>query len=165
MYNARPADDTHRFQSRENQIMIRFTTVATFLFVVVALSQVPGVAAETNRLKVLIVTGFDVASHVWEESARMNQAILEKTGHFEVTVSTDKEIFASPKLGDYQVVVLNYGFWEENDPSQPAKDGLLEYVKNGGNVVALHFACSSFQDWDGSRLEKRDWRSRPIRRI
>jgi type 1 glutamine amidotransferase len=57
-------------------------------------------------------------------------------------------VFASPSLGDNQVVLLNFGFWKEADPSDAAKAGLLKYVKGGGNVVAQHFACSAFQDWD-----------------
>jgi hypothetical protein len=129
-------------------MITRWKTIAACLFVMVACAQVRGVAAEPNRLKVLLVTGFDVESHVWEESARMNQAILQETGRFDVTLSTDKEVFASPQLGDYQAIVLNYGFWDEADPSEQAKAGLLNYVRNGGNVVALHFACSSFQDWN-----------------
>ncbi|RIK78008.1 MAG: hypothetical protein DCC68_16185 [Planctomycetota bacterium] len=100
-----------------------------------------------EKVKVLIVTGFDVDSHKWEESARSNQAILQKSDRFEVAISTDKEVFASPKLGDYDVLILNFGFWSEKDPSDKAKAGLLDYVKGGGNVVALHFACSAFQDW------------------
>ena len=101
-----------------------------------------------KKIKVLIVTGFDVGSHKWKESSELNKKILEKTGRFDVTVTQDKEVFASPTLSDYGVVVLNYGFWKEADPSKEAKDGFLKFVKGGGNVVALHFACSSFQDWD-----------------
>jgi type 1 glutamine amidotransferase len=100
-----------------------------------------------EKLKVLIVTGFDVGSHKWEESAKLNQAILNESDRFDVDISTDKEVFASPKLSDYDVLVLNFGFWKEPDPSDKAKQGLLTYVKQGGGLVALHFACSSFQDW------------------
>lgn len=101
-----------------------------------------------KKIKVLIVTGFDVGSHKWKESTELVRKILDKTGRFDVTVSKDKEVFASRSLADYGVVVLSYGFWKEADPSKDAKAGFLKYVKNGGNVVALHFACSSFQDWD-----------------
>ena len=104
-------------------------------------------SAGAEKVKVLIVSGFDVPAHQWEESAKLNQSILQRSDRFDVTISTDKEIFASPKLNDYHVLVLNYGFWNEPDPSEAAKAGLLKYVKEGGNVVALHFACSSFQDW------------------
>jgi type 1 glutamine amidotransferase len=100
-----------------------------------------------EKVKVLIVTGFDAGAHKWEESAKLNQAILQKSDRFEVALSTDKEVFASPKLRDYHVLVLNFGFWNEPDPSEKAKAGLIDYVKGGGNIVALHFACSSFQGW------------------
>jgi type 1 glutamine amidotransferase len=100
-----------------------------------------------EKVKVLIVTGFDAGAHKWEESAKLNQSILQTSDRFEVAMSTDKEIFASPKLSDYDVLVLNFGFWNEPDPSETSKAGLLNYVKGGGNIVALHFACSAFQNW------------------
>ena len=120
---------------------------ALSLFVIpIAVSGGNADAAE-KKIKALIVTGFDVASHKWEESSRAVHAILEESGRFDVSVSTDKEVFASPSLKDYDVVILSYGFWKEAEPGEQAKSGLLDYVSNGGNVVALHFACSSFQDW------------------
>lgn len=103
--------------------------------------------AAAEKLQVLVVTGFDVGSHKWEESTKLIQSILEKTGRFDVTVSRDKEVFATD-LSSYRAIVLSYGFWKEKDPSDKAKAGLLAYAKGGGNVVALHFACSSFQGWD-----------------
>lgn len=103
---------------------------------------------ESDKIDVLVVTGFDVDSHKWRESTKLIQGILEETGRFDVSVSADKEVFGSTSLDDYQAVILNYGFWAEPEPSEKAKVGLLEYVKDGGNVVALHFACSSFQDWN-----------------
>lgn len=122
--------------------VFRFCVLSLFLLIA------GNVHAASEKVKVLIVTGFDVPSHNWEESTKMVRGILEDCGRFDVTVSTDKEVFASPKLSGYGVVVLNYGFWNEPEPSEEAKSGLLNYVKEGGNVVALHFACSAFQDWD-----------------
>ncbi len=119
----------------------------TLLFGLVVLLLTGQFAAGAEKAKVLIVTGFDVDSHKWEESAELNQLILRESGRFDVSITADKEIFASPDLKDYDVLVLNFGFWTEPDPSEKAKAGLLDYVRNGGNVVALHFACSSFQDW------------------
>ena len=117
-----------------------------------------GFCNAAEKIKVLIVTGFDVGSHVWEESAKLNQSILKESGKFDVDISKDKEVFASEDLDDYDVLVLNFGFWKEPDPSEKAKDGLLNYVKDGGNVVALHFACSSFQQWkEYGELLGRTW--------
>ncbi len=114
----------------------------------VLMMSVAQVHAAPEPVNVLLVTGFDHKSHVWKESTELVEDILGQTGRFHVTVTTDKEVFASPSLSDYAAVVLCFGFWEEADPSDEAKAGLLNYVRNGGNVVALHFACSSFQDWD-----------------
>jgi type 1 glutamine amidotransferase len=114
-------------------------------------------AAAPEKARVLIVTGFDVGSHQWQESTRMIQGILEESGRFTVDVAEDKEALA--KLGDYDAVVLNYGFWKEPEPSDAAKQGLIEYVRNGGNLIALHFACSSFQEWDEyAKLLGRVWK-------
>jgi type 1 glutamine amidotransferase len=104
--------------------------------------------AESDKIDVLVVTGFDVGSHKWQESTRLIESILDESGRFDVTVSTDKEVFATLDSDKHDVVVLSYGFWKEEDPSEKAKAGLLDYVRGGGNVVALHFACSAFQDWD-----------------
>lgn len=122
-------------------------TMFALSLLVLACSFAANAKAADEKIKTLIVTGFDVDSHKWEESSRTVHAILEGSGRFDVTVSADKEVFASLDVKDYQVVVLCYGFWNEADPSEQAKSGLLNYVKNGGSIVALHFACSAFQDW------------------
>ncbi len=123
-------------------------TAIAFLVILFAAQLGDKTRANEDKLKVLIVTGFDVASHKWEESSRTISAILQESGRFDVTINPDKEVFASPTLKDYAVVVLCYGFWEEAEPSEAAKSGLLDYVKNGGSIVAMHFACSAFQDWE-----------------
>ena len=116
-------------------------TMFYILFSALTLAVVGRVDAAPEKVNVLIVTGFDVGSHKWEASTKLIESVLAKSGRFDVKVSTDKEVFASPKLSDHDVVVLSYGFWKEADPSEKAKKGLTEYVKNGGNIVALHFAC------------------------
>jgi type 1 glutamine amidotransferase len=105
-------------------------------------------AGAKAKSRVLIVTGFDVGVHKWKETTKQTQTILEKTGRYEVTVANGTKVFESPKLGDYDAILLNYGFWEEPEPSDQGKNNLLEYVKSGKGLVALHFACSSFQEWE-----------------
>lgn len=124
-----------------------FSTLGLSLLVLFTCIAGARAGEKAEKPKVLIVTGFDADAHQWEESTKLIQAILEKTGRFDLTLSTDKEIFASPKLSEYDAIVLSFGFWNEADPGDAAKSGLLDYVKNGGSVVALHFACSAFQDW------------------
>ena len=65
------------------------------LLVCVTLVTKSAEAAAPEKVKVLLVTGFDVKSHVWEESTRMVQGILQENGRFEASISTDKEVFGT----------------------------------------------------------------------
>ncbi len=103
---------------------------------------------KAEKVSVLIVTGFDVGSHKWQEASSETAAILSKSGRFDVKIAESLDVLATSALKDYDVLVLNYGFWKQGGPSDEGKAGLLNYVKGGKGVVALHFACSSFQEWD-----------------
>jgi len=119
------------------------------------------VQAQTSpqKLKVLIVTGFDVGAHDWRATTPAIRSILEDAGRFDVTVHEGVEVFESSSLGNYDAIVLNYGFWKQPDPSEQGKAGLLNYVKSGKGLVSLHFACSAFQDWSEYReLLGRVWK-------
>ncbi len=107
--------------------------------------------AKEEKIKTLIVTGFDAGAHPWRDTTHQAVATLEGAGKFEVKVAEDIGILESSSLDDYDVVVLNYGFWNEPEPSDEAKTALLNYVKSGKGLVSLHFACSSFQEWDEYR--------------
>ncbi len=101
-----------------------------------------------EKTKVLLITGFDVMpAHDWRETTRQTADVLLESGKFDVKVCEDIAILESSRLDQYDVIVLNYGFWNEPDPSDQAKTNLLNYVKSGKGLVSLHFSCSSFQDW------------------
>lgn len=125
----------------------RWSLCGAFLALVLVGTLSVGSQAQSKKLKALIVTGFDVRSHQWHATTEVARETLEKTGRFEVKVAEDVGIFESSSLKNYDVVVLNYGFWTAPDPSDKGKEGLLNYVKSGKGLVALHFACSAFQDW------------------
>lgn len=124
---------------------MRLLKLACVMFLALFVCSAACATAPPPKVKVLIVTGFDVKAHKWEEAYGDVEAILKGSPRFDVTGSKDKESFKS--LAGNDVVVLCYGFWDEPDPSDEAKKGLLDYVKNGGNLVSLHFACASFQEW------------------
>jgi type 1 glutamine amidotransferase len=114
----------------------------------------------SGKIRVLVVTGFDAASHKWRETTPLVRSVLETDDRFDVKVCEDVGIFESPSsLEQYDVVVLNYGFWDAPEPSPRAKAGLLDCVRQGKGLVSLHFACSSFQDWqEYSDLLGRVWK-------
>lgn len=99
------------------------------------------------KLRVLVVTGFDVGVHDWKTTTQQTAEILSKSGQIAVTVREGVAAFESADLASFDAIVLNYGFWTAPDPSDKGKAALLAYVKSGKGLVALHFACSSFQAW------------------
>ncbi len=127
--------------------MHRVTRIALGILLVLIVFVVP-TAEGQEKIKVLVVTGFDVGAHRWRDTTLLTVGVLEETGRFDVKVSEDVGIFESSSLDSYDVVVLNYGYWTAPDPSDKAKAALLDYVKSGKGLVSLHFSCSSFQDWE-----------------
>ncbi len=111
-----------------------------------SLSPRAGLAAD-GKIPCLLVTGHDVDSHPWRLTTPVVRKQLEDSGKFAVKVREDTSILESSKLDAYKVIVLNFGFWDVPQLSDRAKENLLNYVKNGGGLMPLHFSCSSYQDW------------------
>ena len=113
-----------------------------------SLSPRAGLAAD-GKIPCLLVTGHDVDAHPWRLTTPVVRKQLEDSGKFDVKVCEDTSILESSKLDAYKVIVLNFGFWDVPQLSDRAKENLLNYVKNGGGLMPLHFSCSSYQDWKG----------------
>ena len=97
--------------------------------------------------KVVIVTGIDYPGHKWKETAPALAGELRKDPRLTVDVVETPEFLASEKLRDYSVVVLHFMNWETPDPGEQARQNLARFVREGGGVVAVHFACGAFQGW------------------
>ncbi|MHB0959542.1 MAG: ThuA domain-containing protein [Pirellulaceae bacterium] len=105
-------------------------------------------SAEDAKIPTLIVTGHDVLpAHPWRDTTPLIRQQLEASGKFDVKVCEDTSILESSKLDAYKVIVLNFGFWDVPQLSERAQQNLLTYVRDGGGLMPLHFACSSYQDW------------------
>lgn len=106
-----------------------------------------GWSAEGETRKVVIVTGIDYPGHKWKETAPALAAELRKDSRLQVDVVEQPEFLAAEKLRQYSVVVLHFMNWETPDPGEPARQNLARFVREGGGVVAVHFACGAFQGW------------------
>lgn len=105
--------------------------------------------AEDTKIATLLVTGHDVVpAHPWRDTTPLIRQQLEASGKFDVKVCEDTSILESSTLHAYKLIVLNFGFWDVPQLSDRAKENLLTFVRNGGGLMPLHFACSSYQKWD-----------------
>ncbi|MFW6171533.1 MAG: ThuA domain-containing protein [Planctomycetota bacterium] len=110
-------------------------------------------------LRVLLVTGEDYPGHKWRETAPVLLAELYKDSRLTVDVLADLESLQSTNLDDYASVVLHFKNYDPAVPGREGFDNLANYVKEGGGLVLLHFACGAFEEFkdDFERLAGRVW--------
>ncbi len=109
------------------------------------LAAIPG--CKTNQNRALIVTG--QGTYNWEASYPVLKTILDETGLFKTDVVITPEKGGdmskfSPDFSRYKVVVLDYNGDSWTDATKKA---FVDYVSNGGGVVAYGESCMAFPDW------------------
>jgi type 1 glutamine amidotransferase len=100
---------------------------------------------EERMLRALLLTGNDHPAHKWEETTPVIKEILESDSAIEVMVSRNPNRLAALDIENFDFLVLNYCNWEDPEGlSQAAKDGLLDFLDQGGGLMVLHFANGAF---------------------
>lgn len=111
-----------------------------------------------RQVKVLVLTGNEYPGHKWKETAPLLAKFLATDPRLATTLCSDPAFMASPKLQDYDVIVLNYMNWKSPDPGEQARANLKRFVESGKGLVLVHFACGAFQDWpEFKNLAGRAW--------
>jgi uncharacterized protein len=129
---------------RSSCTLISFALTA-FLFL--ASDGLAADAATSAQAKILVLTGNEYPGHKWQETAPLIAKFLAADPRMTTEVNADPTFLASPKLGKYDAIVLNYLNWNCPDPGQQAREGLKEFVEGGKGLVIVHNACAAFGDW------------------
>ncbi len=117
-------------------------------------------------VKALVLTGYNHPAHDWSKTTAALIQVIENDPRVLVDVQEDPEFLASPKMGDYDLLVLNYSSWDRPGVSEKAKQGLLQYLENGGGLNIIHFANGSWTDTLPNKGS--DWpefRTKIVRRV
>ena len=83
--------------------------------------------------------------HDWKGYFEVTAPVIEKTGDFEVTISTQLDDLKAENIGKYDVVVFYGSGGNFTDPAQ--EKGLDEFVRSGKGVVGVH-ATDAFKQSD-----------------
>jgi hypothetical protein len=114
-----------------------------------------GNAEPTPGLKVLIVDGY--SNHDWERTTRLVRGIVERTGLFEVAVTsapaqTNDGAYANwcPAFKQFNVVIQSCNDLNGRGPMWPprARAAFEAFVREGGGVFILHSANNAFAGWE-----------------
>ena len=117
-----------------------------------------GDASESAK-RVLIVTGEDYPGHKWRETTPVLKQQLAKDKRLAVEVTEDLNFLRSPRLHDYDAVVMHFKNYDPDVPGKLALDNLVRFVEKGGGLMLVHFACGAFEEFkqDYERLAGRVW--------
>lgn len=109
----------------------------------------PGLAEENNLkpVRCLVVTGEDYPGHKWKETTPVLKKALEEGQLVEVDVIEDLTLLRTEKPFQYQVLVLHFKNYDPNIPGEKALENLEGFVRDGGGLVLVHFACGAFQEF------------------
>ena len=96
-------------------------------------------------IKTLLLTGRN--NHNWERSAPFCQKLLEDTGEFDVTLTTDPADFLAnnPEVEDFDLFFVDYN--KGPDMGEPAKQKFVSSIQNGTGVCILHASNNAFRGW------------------
>lgn len=123
-------------------------TIMGKLLVTAALACAVTWASAAEKTKVLIVTGIDYPAHKWRETAPLLRDIIEGDKRMEVKIVEVPEVLDSAALDKFDVVVLHFQNWQVPGPGARARENLMRFVKRGGGLVSVHFACGAwYGEW------------------
>ena len=95
--------------------------------------------------KALLLTGNNHPAHPWKETSTEIKSAIESRADFHVDISTNIEDLSQYDLKDYDALILNYANWENPDElSEPSKNSFVNYLKQGGGLLVIHFANGAF---------------------
>ncbi|GAB6185199.1 ThuA domain-containing protein [Thermopirellula anaerolimosa] len=112
-----------------------------------------------SPVRCLLITGEDYPGHKWQETAPVLVEALSKGGDIRVEVLDRLAEMDRVDWSRYDTVVMHFKNYDPNVPGRAAFDGLNRFVKNGGGLVLVHFACGAFQEFKGDfeKLAGRVW--------
>ena len=115
-------------------------------------------SSSNAEVRALLVTGIDHPGHKWRETAPVLRKAIEKDGRLAVDVVEDPAWLASGALNGYKVLIHHWMNWEVPAPGTEARENLARFVRDGGGLVLVHFACGAWQDWpEFERIAGRVW--------
>src|SRR5205085_9923120 len=88
-----------------------------------------GVESRLDKpIRTLILTGYHHPRHDWRQLTAALINSLEQDPRMQVEVSENIEDLATPRIADYDLLVMNYNNWDKPGLSDTAKEGFVRYL-------------------------------------
>lgn len=137
-------------------VAARFLTHAEITAALAGVTGVERAVVDDRPIKVLVLTGHQYPGHKWAETTPAIKESLARDARFQVDVSEEIEVLATPKIFDYAALVLNYCNWMKPGLSDASKAGFVKYLEQGGGLTIIHFANGAFH-FSLPEAKESDW--------
>jgi len=136
------------------------STNRVFLTLLIALGSAgldrpPFPGHDQSKIQVLLITGYNsTPAHHWREVDPQLRQILEASGRFEVRIEEEPRGTTGRTFAGYDVLLLDYSDYTPNLGTpwpEETREAYLQFLRNGGGVVAFHVTVGSFPEWDEFR--------------
>jgi len=115
-------------------------------------------AKPTDKIRVLLITGVDHPAHHWTMTAPAIREVLAHDERFEVRIVETPEVLATDLIFDFDLLFLHFKNYDALAREDMARANLVRFVREGGGLAVLHFACGAFEDWpEYGELAGRVW--------
>jgi len=127
-----------------------------------ALTAILGVAAICGAAeqpqKILLVTGED-PHHNWRLTAPALKEIIERDPRLSVDIVDQLVHLQTVQWNSYAAAILLFKNESPDLPGRQGFDELRQFVRQGGGLVLVHFACGAFEEFkqDYAELAGRVW--------
>ena len=106
-------------------------------------------SAAEKPIRVLILTGQN--NHNWQATTPELKKLLTSANQFTVDVTEHPETCDAATFARYDVVLSNWNTYggkvTVKEWPEPAREGFVNFVRNGGGVVVIHAGGASFPNW------------------
>lgn len=133
------------------------TSLGTAVLLLVGHRAVP--AEEPSPAKrILLVTGEDYPGHKWRETTPVLAESIAEDPRLQVDIAWETTALRDRELADYDAIIMHFKNYDPDVPGKQAQANLERFVREGGGLVLVHFACGAFQEWpEFVKLAGRVW--------
>jgi type 1 glutamine amidotransferase len=114
---------------------------------------------QNEPINALIITGHDEESHKWSLTSGILEKFLVGSGDFTVEVIKNPDMvrYENPEI--YDVVIMKYNNYALKGEviSQESREWMENYIRNGGGLCLIHFACGAFHYSLPGTDKESDW--------
>lgn len=129
------------------RIRVQTTMIAGILLAMATFIAMPVHAAEEGPVKCLMM---GMGPHGEVTMTGVLEDIKANYPSVEITASENVEDLKIENLKNYDVLLMNQIKVEGGNPPDYVKEGIVQFLQEGGGLVVTHFAVANVQEWRDS---------------